>query len=134
LRLTPLPGARETSICRPQLQRAEDIPPAAMEAGIKWRWPRSPSSSTRRELAEGHHYGVLRRHLGRPHVRDGQRAFEKPCRRDDLKAMERQVRDAIRAGAIGFTTSRSPAHETPNGQPVASRQASVGRSAPAGRP
>src|SRR5207245_3678202 len=43
---------------------------------------------------------------------------------DDLKAMERQVRDAIRAGAIGFTTSRSPAHETPSGQPVASRLAS----------
>ncbi len=33
------------------------------------------------------------------------------------------MRDAIRAGAIGFTTSRSPAHETPNGQPVASRLA-----------
>src|SRR5438046_10488387 len=24
------------------LQRAEDIPPAAMEAGIKWRWPTFP--------------------------------------------------------------------------------------------
>ena len=53
----------------------------------------------------------------------GERAFEKPAGEDDLKAMERQVRDAIRAGAIGFTTSRSPAHETPNGQPVASRLA-----------
>src|SRR5438552_13643896 len=54
----------------------------------------------------------------------GERAFEKPAGEDDLKAMERQVRDAIRAGAIGFTTSRSPAHETPSGQPVASRLAS----------
>mgnify|MGYP003694041785 CR=1 FL=1 len=33
------------------------------------------------------------------------------------------MRDAIRAGAIGFTTSRSPAHETPDGRPVASRLA-----------
>jgi len=46
-----------------------------------------------------------------------------PCQHDEVRA-DRQVRDAIRAGAIGFTTSRSPAHETPNGQPVASRQAS----------
>ena len=33
------------------------------------------------------------------------------------------MRDAIRAGAIGFTTSRSPSHETPDGRPVASRLA-----------
>src|SRR5256885_16432773 len=37
--------------------------------------------------------------------------------------MERELRDAIRAGAIGFTTSRSPIHETPDGRPVASRLA-----------
>ena len=37
--------------------------------------------------------------------------------------MEREVRDALRAGAIGFTTSRSPAHETPDDRPVASRAA-----------
>jgi N-acyl-D-aspartate/D-glutamate deacylase len=35
--------------------------------------------------------------------------------------MERELRDALRAGAMGFTTSRSPAHETPEGRPVASR-------------
>jgi N-acyl-D-aspartate/D-glutamate deacylase len=33
------------------------------------------------------------------------------------------VREAIRAGAMGFTTSRSPSHETPDGRPVASRKA-----------
>jgi N-acyl-D-aspartate/D-glutamate deacylase len=33
------------------------------------------------------------------------------------------VRDAIRAGAMGFTSSRSPSHETPDGCPVASRNA-----------
>src|SRR5438309_10878947 len=37
--------------------------------------------------------------------------------------MERELRDAIRAGAIGFTTSRSPSHETPDRRPVASRLA-----------
>src|SRR5439155_13261563 len=35
----------------------------------------------------------------------------------------RELRDAIRAGAIGFTTSRSPSHETPDRRPVASRLA-----------
>ena len=54
----------------------------------------------------------------------GERAFEQQASDDDLRAMERQVRDAIRAGAVGFTTSRSPSHETPEGRPVASRVAS----------
>ena len=54
----------------------------------------------------------------------GERAFEEPAGEKDLQAMERELRDAIRAGAMGFTTSRSPAHETLDGRPVASRAAS----------
>jgi N-acyl-D-aspartate/D-glutamate deacylase len=53
----------------------------------------------------------------------GERAFEQPAGEDDLRAMERELRDALRAGAMGFTTSRSPSHETPDGRPVASRVA-----------
>ena len=34
------------------------------------------------------------------------------------------MRNALTAGAIGFTTSRSPSHETPDSRPVASRMAS----------
>ena len=37
--------------------------------------------------------------------------------------MEREDRNALMAGAIGFTTSRSPSHETPDSRPVASRMA-----------
>src|SRR5438445_769981 len=53
----------------------------------------------------------------------GERACGQAASADDLHAMERELRDAIRAGAIGFTTSRSPIHETPDGRPVASRLA-----------
>ena len=106
------------------LQRAEDIPPAAMEAGIDWRWTTYPEFLDCLEsLPKGINYGG---YIGHSAVRTyvmGERAFEKPASEDDLKAMEREVRDAIRAGAIGFTTSRSPAHETPSGLPVASRLA-----------
>jgi N-acyl-D-aspartate/D-glutamate deacylase len=53
----------------------------------------------------------------------GERAFESPATEDDLRAMQRELRDALRAGAMGFTTSRSPSHETPDHRPVASRVA-----------
>jgi N-acyl-D-aspartate/D-glutamate deacylase len=40
--------------------------------------------------------------------------------------MRRQLEDAVRAGAIGFSTSRSEHHETSDGRPVASRLATWG--------
>jgi N-acyl-D-amino-acid deacylase len=106
------------------LQRAEDIPPAAMEAGIEWRWTTYPEFLDCLEsLPKGINYaGYVGHSAIRTYVM-GERAFEQAASEDDLKAMEREVRDAIRAGAIGFTTSRSPAHETPDGRYVASRMA-----------
>lgn len=106
------------------LQRAEDIPPAAMEAGIKWSWTTYPEYLEALEkLPKGINYAS---YVGHSAIRTfvmGERAYSEIASEDDLKAMEQQVRDAISAGAVGFTTSRSPAHETPEGQPVASRKA-----------
>jgi N-acyl-D-aspartate/D-glutamate deacylase len=106
------------------LQRAEDIPPAAMEAGIKWTWTTYPEFlDTIEELPKGINYAS---YVGHSAVRTfvmGERAFDGAATEDDLQAMERQVRDAICAGAIGFTSSRSPSHETPEGRVVASRNA-----------
>ena len=106
------------------LQRAEDIPPAAMEAGIEWRWTTFPEFLDCLEsLPKGINYaGYVGHSAVRTYVM-GERVFVQAASEDDLKAMEREVRDAIRAGAIGFTTSRSPAHETPDGRCVASRMA-----------
>src|SRR5881296_3982042 len=106
------------------LQRAEDIPPAAMEAGIEWRWTTFPEFLDCLEsLPKGINYaGYVGHSAVRTYVM-GERAFDQPATEEDLISMERQVRDAIRAGAVGFTTSRSPSHETPDGRPVASRAA-----------
>jgi N-acyl-D-aspartate/D-glutamate deacylase len=106
------------------LQRAEDIPVEAMEAGIDWRWTTFPEFLDCLEaLPKGINYsGYIGHSALRTYVM-GERAFEKAATEDDLRAMERELRDAIRAGAMGFTTSRSPSHETPEGLPVASRVA-----------
>jgi N-acyl-D-aspartate/D-glutamate deacylase len=107
------------------LERAEDIAAAAMDAGIEWTWTTFPEFLDRVDaLPKGINYaGYLGHSALRTYVM-GERAFEKEATEDDLRAMERELRDGLRAGAIGFTTSRSPSHETPDRRPVASRLAS----------
>jgi N-acyl-D-amino-acid deacylase len=119
--LAPCAAADKHLVIR-NLQRAEDIPPEAMEAGIDWRWTTFPEFLDCLEaLPKGINYaGYIGHSALRTYVM-GERAFEQPAGENDLRAMERELRDAIRAGAVGFTTSRSPSHETPDGRPVASR-------------
>jgi N-acyl-D-aspartate/D-glutamate deacylase len=121
--LAPCAAADKHLVVR-NLQRAEDIPPEAMEAGIDWRWTTFPEFlDCLAALPKGINYaGYIGHSALRTYVM-GERAFDGPAGEDDLEAMARELRDAIRAGAIGFTTSRSPAHETPDGRPVASRLA-----------
>jgi N-acyl-D-aspartate/D-glutamate deacylase len=121
--LAPCAAADRHMVVR-NLQRAEDIPPQAMEAGIDWRWTTFPEFlDTLESLPKGINYsGYIGHSALRTYVM-GERAFDQPATEDDMRAMERELRDALRAGAMGFTTSRSPSHETPDGRPVASRAA-----------
>jgi N-acyl-D-aspartate/D-glutamate deacylase len=106
------------------LERAEDISAEAMDAGIEWSWTTYREFlDTVERLPKGINYaGYLGHSALRTYVM-GERAFEGAATDDDLRAMEAELRDAIQAGAIGFTTSRSPSHETPDRRPVASRMA-----------
>ena len=107
------------------LERAEDISPAAMEAGIRWSWEDFPQYLDAVErLPKGINYAAYMGHSALRTYIMGERAFSEQANGDDLAAMKREVRKAIRAGAIGFTSSRSFSHQTPQGQPVASRLAS----------
>ncbi len=53
----------------------------------------------------------------------GERAFTEAPSEDELATMCETVKDAVRAGAIGFSTSRTPNHITADDRPVASRLA-----------
>ncbi|MFX8910916.1 hypothetical protein ABTN03_19885, partial [Acinetobacter baumannii] len=53
----------------------------------------------------------------------GERAFEERATPEDLDRMCAHLGDSLRAGAIGFSTSRSEHHETSDDRPVASRLA-----------
>jgi N-acyl-D-amino-acid deacylase len=106
------------------LERAEDISPEAMQAGIKWSWKTFPEYLDAVDrLPKGINYAAYVGHSALRTYVMGERAFEAEATSEDLAAMKSELRSAIRAGAAGFTTSRSRAHQTPDGRPVASRLA-----------
>ncbi len=116
---------KEADLVFRNLERAEDINRDAMLAGIKWRWETFPQFlDVLDALPKGINYsGYIGHSALRTYVM-GERAFAEKAGEDDLKAMTHHVREAIRAGAIGFSSTRSPNHETSDDRPVASRLAS----------
>jgi N-acyl-D-aspartate/D-glutamate deacylase len=107
------------------LERAEDMNPAALAAGIDWTWETFPQYLDAIDrLPKGINYAANVGHSALRTWAMGERAFEDTASDNDLTLMTQQLTDAIRAGAIGFTTSRSQHHETSDDRPVASRLAS----------
>ncbi|HUK10075.1 MAG TPA: amidohydrolase family protein [Stellaceae bacterium] len=116
---------READMVFRNLERAEDLSRDAMRAGIKWRWETFPEFlDVLDDIPKGINYAGYMGHSALRTYVMGERAFDQEAREDDLKAMTQHVREAIRAGAIGFSTTRSPSHETSDDRPVASRKAS----------
>ncbi len=106
------------------LERAEDISPKAMEAGIKWSWDSFPQYLDAVDrLPKGINYTAYVGHSALRTYAMGERAFTDEATSEDLAAMKRELRNAIKAGAAGFSTSRASAHQTPDSRPVASRLA-----------
>lgn len=106
------------------LERAEDISRAAMLAGIKWRWESFPEFLDVLEtLPKGINYAGYMGHCALRTYVMGQRAFTDPATDDDMKRMVHLVKEAIAAGAHGFSTTRSVNHQTSDDKPVASRLA-----------
>jgi N-acyl-D-aspartate/D-glutamate deacylase len=107
------------------IERAEDMSREAIQRGVPWRW------TTFGEYMDA--VDALPKALniaaqcGHSAVRAsvmGERAFTDAATDDEVRRMREAVGAAIAAGAMGFSTSRTRAHLTKAGQPVASRVAS----------
>ncbi len=105
-------------------ERAEDIPRAAMLAGVPWKWETyGQYLDVLDAMPKGLNYAGFVGHSTLRTYAMGARAMEEPGRPEDIEIMKRQLADSIRAGALGFSTSRTYSHRTPEGKPVASRLA-----------
>jgi N-acyl-D-aspartate/D-glutamate deacylase len=104
------------------LTAVEDIPLEAMLAGIDWKWETFPEYlATVDRLPKALNYGAYIGHSALRMYVMGKRALEETANEDDLARMVAAVKQAIHAGAVGFSSSRAGTHVTPDEKPVASR-------------
>ena len=102
------------------MEGVEDIPGSALTEGISWGWQSYPEYLDvieKRELAVDVGSQVAHGAI-RAYAMGERGARNEPANGDDIDAMGRLVREAIEAGALGFSTSRTIAHKAMDGEPV----------------
>lgn len=102
------------------MEGVEDIPGAALSEGIDWQWETFPQyldalARTPRvmDIATQVPHGAVR-----AYVMGERGARNQPATPDDLVQMAAIVEEGVRAGALGFTSSRTKLHLALDGEPV----------------
>jgi N-acyl-D-aspartate/D-glutamate deacylase len=104
------------------LENVEDMDPATLAAGIAWEFETFPEylAAVRRRGTALNFTAYIGHSALRLYVM-GEAAYERAATADEIERMGRLVREAIDAGAAGFSTSFSYAHRGVDGKPVPSR-------------
>jgi N-acyl-D-aspartate/D-glutamate deacylase len=117
------PGDRDRLI--ELMEGVEDIPAPALHEGLDWRWE---SFAEYLDALDSRPHDIdLCAQLPHGAVRVnvmGERAMRlEPANPQDIAQMRRIAEEAMRAGAFGFTTSRTISHRTLKGDPTPSLRA-----------
>ena len=114
--------------CRPSdraylaelMESVEDIPAASILSGLSWEWETyGEYLSEIDRLPKGLNVGGMVGHCAVRHHAMGERGLDdKPASAEDIGAMTELVDEAMAAGALGFSTSRTLLHRVPDGRPV----------------
>jgi N-acyl-D-amino-acid deacylase len=107
------------------MEGVEEIPNPVLAAGLSWEWETFPQFMDELErrpraidiCAQAAHLPT------RVYVMGDRAVRREPATPDDIAEMRRLTIEALRAGAFGFTTSRTDSHKTPAGELVPSRDA-----------
>jgi N-acyl-D-aspartate/D-glutamate deacylase len=122
----PVRRGRESELIK-LMEGVEDIPGAALAEGIRWNWESFPQFMDALD-ATPHSLDYL---VQIPHdpVRMavmGERAFTQPVAgADDIAAMRALVREALQAGAVGFSSGRTDNHRTSEGRETPASEATA---------
>src|SRR5205085_44051 len=100
------------------MESVEDIPAASILDGLAWDW-RSYGEflAALDRLPKGINIGGMVGHCAvRHHVMGDRSMDEAPATDDEIAAMAEVVDEAMAAGALGFSTSRTLLHRVPDGR------------------
>ncbi len=102
------------------MEGVEDIPEPVMTEGLPWNWESFPEyldalSARRFDIDVG---AQLPHAALRVFVMGERGANREPATEDDIKRMRELAREAMTAGAFGFSTSRAYTHRTKVGEPT----------------
>ena len=102
------------------MEGVEDIPGSAMTEGITWNWTSFPEYLD--AIAAGSHVLDIGTQIAhgplRAFVMGDRGAANETANAADITAMADLVEEALRAGALGFSTSRTPLHKSKGGELV----------------
>ena len=109
------------------MEAVEEIPGITLAEGLKWDWESFPQylDALDRMPRAIDVAAQVPHHPLRVYVM-GERAINREkATAEDIEAMRRMTREALEAGAFGFTTSRTNSHKTPTGEMVPGRYSEV---------
>ncbi len=102
------------------MEGVEDIPGVALHEGLKWNWESFGDYLDALEQVP-HDIDVcaqLAHGALRVYVMGERGAAIEPANEDDIAKMRHLTREAMEAGALGFTTSRTILHKSVKGEPT----------------
>jgi N-acyl-D-aspartate/D-glutamate deacylase len=123
LTLAPVQDGGEDAIVG-SFVRVEAMPRPALEQGVPWGWHSYGDYLDALEGKVGINVGGLVGHIAVRHYVLGAEAVERAATPAEVARMQALVREALQAGALGFSTNRNERHMREDGKPVASRLAS----------
>jgi N-acyl-D-aspartate/D-glutamate deacylase len=102
------------------MEGVEDIPGTALAAGLEWGWESFPEYlDVLERLPHAVDIGTQIAHGPvRTYVMGERGAQNQPATREDIAQMAAIVKEALLAGALGFSTSRTIVHRAVDGEPV----------------
>ncbi|HXC37675.1 MAG TPA: amidohydrolase family protein [Burkholderiales bacterium] len=123
--IAPLSGkSDDAEYLMRMLARVEGMPLQSLQQGVPWNWRTFEEFLARLDGTTALNIGFMVGHSALRRTVMGERAVGHQASEAEVKAMQGLLRESIRAGGLGFSSTINNSHNDAEGNPVPSRHAS----------